>query len=361
MYKTPKQERFEPTLKKIESFASSVDQHGLWPAASIRALQRCGALAWSVPKAFGGGGVSPLQIHRCYEQVAAACLTTALILTQRDAAVEFLAAAEANLAAQRLLRDVAAHRRMVSVGISQVTTSTRHGRAALAAKPTVDGFRLDGFIPWATSVHHCTDLVAAADAGDGNKLVFILPMDLPGVVVQPAKTMAVLNASDTASVKLSAVRIHRDLVLAGPSADALKIRSRRRRFTLNTCVLPLGVAAGALKDARHELESRSRVCRTTVNKLQKEWRQISARVYRHGMGTAVVASDPMAVELRASCNHLAMRCALAALELAKGRGLQADHAAQRRVREAMFFFVWSSPNAVIEQTLAGLAAEPPIC
>ncbi len=361
MYKSSSRESFESALKKIESFASSVDHEGHWPAASIKALQRCGALAWAVPKAFGGGGVPPLQIHRRYEQIAATCLTTALILTQRDAAVEFLAAADANFSAQQLLRDVAAHRRMVSVGISQVTTSTRHGRSALTAKPTADGFRLDGFIPWATSVHHCTDLVAAADAGDGNKLVFILPMALPGVAAQPAKPMAVLNGSDTASVKLSAVRIHRDLVLAGPTVDALKIRSRRRRFTLNTCVLPLGVAAGALTDARRELESRSRVCRATVSKLQKEWKHISAQVYRHGMGTAIVASDPMAVELRASCNHLAMRCALAALELAKGRGLQADHAAQRRVREAMFFFVWSSPNAVIEQTLAGLAAEPPIC
>lgn len=361
MQNVPRPETFESELKTIESLAATVDEHGLWPAGSLKALQRCGALAWSVPKAFGGSGMAPLQIHRRYQQLAAACLTTALILTQRDAAVEFLVAAGANPAAKRLLRQAAFHRRMLSIGISQVTTSTRHGRAALVAEPTAGGFRMDGYIPWATSAHHCTNLVAAADAGDGNKIVFILPMDHPGVEVQAAKSMAVLNGSDTASVRLTAVPIHSDLILAGPTPDALKIRARRRRFTLNTCVLPLGVAAGALADARSELVSRSRVCRNTVTKLQKEWRQLATRVYRHGMGTAVVASDPMAVELRAACNHLAMRCALATLELAKGRGLQADHAAQRRVREAMFFFVWSSPNSVIEQTLAGLAVEPPIC
>jgi butyryl-CoA dehydrogenase len=352
---------FESALEKIRHHAASVDAKGLWPAVSMAALLKCGALAWSVPRTYGGIGMPPLQIHRHYGQIASACLTTALILTQRDAAVEFLAAADANHRAQNLLRKLATHRCMVSIGISQVTTSTRHGRSALVAVPTTDGFRLDGVIPWATSVHHCTHLVAAADAGNGNKLVFILPLNLSGVIVHLARPMAVLNGSDTASVQLAAVSIARELVLAGPAPDALKIRARRRRFTLNTCVLPLGVAAGALADARVELKSRSRICRSTITKLHTEWKSLASRVYQHGMGKSIVASDPLAVEMRAACNHLAMRCALAALELAKGRGLQADHAAQRRVREAMFFFVWSSPTAVIEQTLSGLVSEPPIC
>ncbi len=353
--------KFHHALLEIQARAEAVDQAGKWPTANLRALHDAGALAWSVPKKFGGLGMAPQTLHRYYERLAAACLTTALIVTQRDGAIEFLAAADDNPHAQKLLAAVALNQRMVSVGISQVTTSGRYGATAVVARSAKGGFLIDGTIPWATSAHGATELVAAADAGEGKKLVFILPCKAQGVRIGAAHQMAVLNASDTAAVELKGVFIEAANVLSGPSADALKIRARRRRFTLNTCVLPLGVARGALELAQTLIPNHSPVCRAAIKKLQAEHRDLAASVYRLGMGSGLIATDPLAAGLRASANHLSMRCALAALELAKGRGLQANHPAQRRVRESMFFFVWSSGNAVIEQTLAGLSAEPPLC
>ena len=360
MQKTSASITFESALAMISSHAESVDQRGRWPAESLKALQQCGATAWSVPTDFGGENLPPVRLQRRYQLIAAACLTTALILTQRDAAIDFLTAAVAeSSAARRLLRQAAGGRRWLSIGISQATTSNRYGSSALIARSIADGYRLDGIIPWATSAHHTDDLIAAAEVDSGDKLLFILPMDSRGVSVQRCRAMGVLNGSDTASVKLSGVRIGRDHVLAGPSPDALKIRSRRRRFTLNTCVLPLGVAQGALAMARDQLRGRSRLCRREIAGLQKHWQQLARSVYRHAAENPLVAGAA-AAQLRAQCNYMAMRSALAALELAKGSGLHADHPAQRRVREAMFFFVWSSPAAVIEKTLAWLAVEPPM-
>ena len=361
MQKTSASLTFESALAMISSNAESIDQRGRWPVESLRALQQCGAMTWSVPTDFGGDHLPPVRLQQRYQRIAAACLTTALILTQRDAAIDFLAAAAAeSSSARRLLRQAAGGRRWLSIGISQVTTSTRHGSSALIARSIADGYRLDGIIPWATSAHHTDDLIAAAEVHTGDKLLFILPMDSRGVSVQRCRPMAVLNGSDTASVKLSGVRIGRDQVLAGPSADALKIRARRRRFTLNTCVLPLGVAQGALAMAQEHLRGRSRLCRLEIAGLRNQWQQLVRSVYRHAAQNPPVAGAA-AAQLRAQCNHMAMRSALAALELAKGSGLHADHPAQRRVREAMFFFVWSSPAEVIEKTLAGLAADLPIC
>ena len=352
---------FESALQIMIAQAASVDQRGRWPTENLRALRQCGAMAWSVPTDFGGDNLSPRHLQRRYQLIASACLTTALILTQRDAAVEFLAAAAAeNPFARRLLHQAAEGRRWSSIGISQVTTSNRHGPSPLIARPTADGYRLDGIIPWATAAHHAAYLIAAAYVPSGDKLLFILPMDSGGVSAEPCRPMAVLNGSDTAPIKLSGVHISRDQVLAGPSAEALRIRARRRRFTLTTCVLPLGVAQGALAMAQEMLTGRSRSCRLEMAGLRKQWQQLTRSVYRLGMENPP-ASGATAALLRAKCNHMAMRAALAALELAKGSGLHADHAAQRRVREAMFFFVWSSPAAVIEKTLAGLASDLPIC
>src|SRR5438105_4237855 len=85
---------WEAALERIAVRAQEVDRAGLWPAANLEDLRAAGALAWAVPAADGGAGLDPVELNRRYAQLAAVCLTTALILTQRDAAVGFLNGAD---------------------------------------------------------------------------------------------------------------------------------------------------------------------------------------------------------------------------------------------------------------------------
>ena len=45
-------------------------------------------------RTLGGEELSPIEIHQRYEQIAVASLGTALILTQRDSAVQIIASSE---------------------------------------------------------------------------------------------------------------------------------------------------------------------------------------------------------------------------------------------------------------------------
>jgi hypothetical protein len=59
--------------------------------------------------------------------------------------------------------------------------------------------------------------------------------------------------------------------------------------------------------------------------------------------------------LRADANGLVIRAAQAALTATKGAGFVAGHPAERLVREAHFFLVWSCPQTVAGITLCGLS------
>ena len=347
-------------LKRLSQRAEDVDIAGRWPRKNIEDLAHCGALKWSVPKQYGGTGLSQIQLHRRYEQLASVCLTTALILTQRDAALEFLICAATSPISgpecRKLLSRLAGNQIFASIGIAQLTTSGQHQNGGVTAVEHGAAWRISGIIPWSTGAGNCEYIIAGARTETGDQLLFILPMKQPAVRIIPPAPMAVLNASNTVAVKLKDVLIKPDDILAGPSSNALAVRNKYRRFSLNTCILPLGVAAGALRDARDLVSTRSARCKAAVAALRREHTALSREVYRQGADKVEADSAPKPAILRAQCNDLCWRCAAATLELAKGRGLMMSHPAQRRMREGMFFFVWSSGASVIEETLTCLQA-----
>ncbi len=68
-------------------------------------------------------------------------------------------------------------------------------------------------------------------------------------------------------------------------------------------------------------------------------------------GNPVLSSEA----IRTRANSLALRSTQALLAASKGAGFVAGHFAERAVREAMFFLVWSCPAPVVAAALRELA------
>src|SRR5947209_2276893 len=130
--------------------ADAADRDPAWPAASWGLIASAGGPEWAVPTAYGRRELDGQSLLLGYERLAAACLTTAFILSQRDAAVRRLRDSGRDDLGRELLRPLACGGRFATVGISQLTTSRQHGGPALRARPTADGFILDGAMPWVT-------------------------------------------------------------------------------------------------------------------------------------------------------------------------------------------------------------------
>ena len=60
-------------------------------------------------------------------------------------------------------------------------------------------------------------------------------------------------------------------------------------------------------------------------------------------------------QIRQRANSYVTRLAQSYLAAAKGTGFVSGHPAERAVREAMFFYVWSCPQSVVQGNLQELA------
>jgi butyryl-CoA dehydrogenase len=74
-------------LRKLAEQARQADEEPVWPAASWKILQTIGACGWTIPKTQGGSELGLVELLERYESLAEACLTSAFLLSQRDAAV----------------------------------------------------------------------------------------------------------------------------------------------------------------------------------------------------------------------------------------------------------------------------------
>jgi butyryl-CoA dehydrogenase len=334
-------------LTAIKHRAGLYDQTGDWPSEDLDALAAAGAMRWAISKQFGGEELAPLELHLRYEWIAAASVSTALILTQRDSAIGLIDASDNPTAREKLLPLLVKNEIFATVGIAQLTTSHQNGAPALRARKESDGWRVDGMIPWATGADRSRFVVAGAVADEG-QILFALSTSAEGVTLSAPMPLVALQSSHTGSVTCENVRIDEKCLLVGPTANVL---GRKKTVPLGQAFLAMGLCRAGIELIE---EHDSDLARQTSALFQKELADLRERVIRFCQPEA--QNDPSdGPKLRGACNDLALRITHAAVAIYKGTALMQGHPAQRLAREAMFLLVWSCPNPVIDSTVQLLA------
>jgi butyryl-CoA dehydrogenase len=338
------------TLEILAENAEHADRLDVWPEDSWRAITAAGVPAWSVPRAFGGRDLGPVDLLRGYEALAAACLTTAFILSQRESAVRRVIANGSPEQQRRLLPALAKGDRLLTVGLSQLTTSRQHGAPSLTAAPRDAGrYRLDGLIPWVTAADQADEILVGATLPDGRQLLVLLPGGAAGVDVEPPLALTALAGSRTTQVRCSAVTVEPEQILAGPAAQILAT-GKGGVGGLETSCLALGLAGAAVEMIGREAAARPDLAGAAARFADAE-HIARERLHRFAQAEAPPAD---VIALRVECTLLALRASQTALAAAKGTGFVAPHPAQRRARQALFFLVWSCPRPAAEGILARL-------
>lgn len=342
----------EPALrqltKKLARLATNYDISGEWPADSIQHLTDAGVWAWIIPERFGGIQLDPLSMVRGYEAIGAGSLACLLILSQRDGACEFIASCDREDIKSHWLPLLCRHKVMTSIGISQLTTSQRRG-AALRAKADGKGFILNGMMPWVSGAEKCDFIVTGAEADDGKQILAMVPTNLDGLHIDPAMQLMALEASRTSEVHLKNVRIDDEHILRGPTDNALKRNMPVKSLVVSSAGLGL---AGALvnKIQRHSRDSNDELVRLAEDAMTR-YTAIRERIFKAADHIKQDADIPK-TEIRVAVNELLMRLAITCMTFAKGSGFIRQRDAQRLVREAMFFLVWSATDEVRAKTLS---------
>ena len=349
---------FDALLAELEQLSPALeeDSPGSWPETQFKRLAETGVLGWVIPPAYGGCELSPSDLTCGYEQIAAACLPTAFVLTQRNGACQRIAGGENEDLKAELLPCLNRGEIFATVGISHLTTSRQHLRQP-AVHVRVKGASLmfDGSVPWVTGAGHADYIVTGGTCDDGKQVLAAIPTAASGATVQPPPRLLALNSTQTGSVLLNGVEIDRRLVIAGPVERVMHRGQGGGTGSLTTSALAVGTATRVLRLLKREAENRPDL--TEIHDaLETECASISADMYRSLSGEPIAGeATPTSESIRRRANSLVLRATQAYLAACKGAGFVEGHAAARAVREAMFFLVWSCPQPVLTAALREFA------
>lgn len=341
-------------IQALAVLAEEYDSAPQWPQRSVDLIAEAGCWGWVIPWRWGGAPLGNAELLERYQTVARGCLATALLLTQRDGACDLIARGENETLKQRLLPAHARGERFTSIGISQLTTSKGKEGPKLAAEPAGDGFVLDGVMPWVTGAIRCDEIVTGAELADSRQIVACVPCDRAGVVVeQPMKFLA-LDASCTSRVRCERVRIGREEMVRGPAEAALSLRTPVKPLVVSA--VGLGAAQGLVNRLEQKVDRLGQDLREIIAALAGELGRVRDDLH----AAAALLNDPTAelpaARIRIQVNELLTRLAVAFLTVSKGTGYARPHAAERLLREAAFFHVWSAPGAVQAGTLRRMSS-----
>ena len=328
---------------------------GAWPSRQLALAGEAGVFGWFVPRSLGGQGWTESQILAAYLELSQACLTTCFTLTQLTGAIRRISKSENGALAESLLPDLTLGKTLATVGISHLTTSRQHlTQPALRATPIQEGYCLQGLSPWVTGAAHVDRLVTGATLEDGRQILAVVPSDSAGVQVQPPAPLVGLNASCTGAVTFNDVVVPADAILSGPVENVMQSGAGARTGGLQTSTLALGLARAALRFVTAEAKKRGEL-QAVVTPLLQEWQAAADTLAELTSASGDADAAQRASDLRAHSNSLVLRATQTALGAAKGAGYVAGHPVGRWCREALFFLVWSCPQAVVTANLCEFA------
>jgi len=343
--------------QEAAGFALARDAHRAdssieWPEQSWNCLIKTGAMGWSIPTEYGGSDLDSGSLMSGYEAIAASCLTTAFIFSQREAAVRRIRSLGKPCLREEWLPRLATGERHVTVGLSQLTTSRQHQGPSLVAHALghadqPDSYLLKGEVPWVTAADSSDAMIIGACLDDGRQVLFLVPTAQRGVEIDAPMALTALLGSRTTSVRFDHVEIPASLVLAGPATQLL---GPMTGGGLETSCLALGLVRASVEHLTHEAIARPYLD-TIAHRFESNLVDLRRRLLSLIRNT--LANDAI-LSLRAACTRLALRATQAVLTVSKGAGFIAPHPAQRWARQALFFLVWSCPQPTATALLSDL-------
>jgi len=345
---------FQGLLEELRKSSSKLNDHDAWPAEQLHAMSQAGVLGWLIPEEFGGSNVSNADLTIGYEKLAAACLASTFVLTQRNAAIQRIVRSENEELKKDLLPKLAKDALFATVGISHLTTSRQHlATPAVTADKLDAGFILNGEVPWVTGADKADVIVCGGTLEDNTQVLVALETNNEGLDVAPAVPLMALNSSRTSTVRLNNVFVSMEFLLHGPVENVMK-QTGGGAGSYTTSALAVGHAANAIRLLREEADRRPE-----LNEILQPFADEHASILSDLKLASADASDALAQltaeAMRQRANSLALRVSQACLAASKGAGFVASHPASRLVAEAMFFLVWSCPQLVVLGNLRELA------
>lgn len=330
------------------------DQQRIYPRELLNQFTQLGLGSISVPRQFGGGGLSFATVAEVFRLIAASDPSLGQIPQNHFGLIQFILGEGNAQQQQRLLSAVAEGQRLGNGGPEKNSKHTRDVQAQLVSGP--EGLRLSGEKFYSTGALFADILVTTAQQESQPVMAFI---PLPAAGVEIIDDWSGIGQRTTASgtVKLQQVAVDPALTIALPSPDKPTLRGAVSQ--LIQAAIDAGIAQGALDEALAFIHSSSRpwvdagVSRNAddpyiladVGRISTELSAANALLVRaarvldsidpHALTAAHCARASIAVaEAKVLTTEIALKASEKLLEWSGSRGTLLQHGLDRHWRNA---------------------------
>jgi alkylation response protein AidB-like acyl-CoA dehydrogenase len=208
--------------------AAEIDRTEELPRASLLGLAELGLMAVNVPADCGGAGAGVVAYALAVQEIAAACASTAVMMSVTNMVGEVIARFGTAEQRGRHCPALASGEALLgSFALSEADAGSNPGAMTTTARRDGDAWVLDGAKQWITNGSAAGVFVvwartAPAETGAKGISCFLVPAGTPGLRAGRAEDKMGIRASSTVPLELSGCRVPHDALL-GRENDGFKI------------------------------------------------------------------------------------------------------------------------------------------
>ncbi|MFJ4350141.1 SfnB family sulfur acquisition oxidoreductase [Pseudomonas sp. NPDC089428] len=245
----------EQIAQQLKRDSALRDRERRLPHAELELFTRSGLWAISVPKAFGGAGVSNVTLAQVIARIAQADASLGQIPQNHFYALEVLRVNGSPEQQRRLYAEVLAGRRFGNA-LAELGTKTAHDRSTRLTRDGT-GYRINGRKFYATGALYAQRIPTSVIDDQGRQQLAFVPADSQGLQVIDDWSGFGQRTTGSGSVTFDNVWVNADDVVPFQSAFERPTPVGPLAQILHAAI-DTGIARAALEDALHFVRTRSR-------------------------------------------------------------------------------------------------------
>jgi len=337
-----------------------------YPWDNVKDLVQAGFMGLAVPRAYGGGGGSLLDVLLVVEEIARACGVTARIVVEGNVGAVGALIAYGSEAQKRRYLPWVLEGDKPAIAITEPEAGSAATDLVTRADEAPEGYTLAGEKRWITGagvsrLHlvYCRMSAAAGAEGIGGILI---ERDTPGFRVGERDRTMGLRGIPEGRLHFDGCRVSRDQVLVGPPDGFKKLMTAYNGQRLGAATVALGLAQGAYEQALAYAETRRQFGRAIGEFQGIRWKLAdmaikidAARLLIHRAAVNGASGFPDALEAakaKTFAAEMAQEVTSQALQIHGAAGYGRALPLERMVRDARMFAIGGGTVEMMRNLIA---------
>lgn len=347
--------------KQVLPLAAKIDQEHYFPRELIKPMAELGFLGATVPEELGGAGLTQLAYCIIIEELAAACASTAIIVSAHHSlctwpVLEFGTKTQH----ETYLRPLAQGTHLGCFALSEPSSGSDAAAMLCNVKKQGDDYIINGTKNWITNGPEADTAVlfAMQDSSKGHRGVtaFVHSMNLPGISRGKLEDKMGIRGSPTCAISYENVKLSRDNLLGGEGQGFKVAMATLNGGRTGVAAQAVGIARAALRDALQYSKER-RAFGKLIHEHQSIQNYLAEMVTRVDAARYLTLSaaqlkdrglefSRQAAMAKLYASESAVEVALKGIQIHGGYGYVTDYPAERHLRDAKITEIYEGTSEI---------------